>query len=187
VVTGPLIALAIPSVFIGWLTIGPVLFGEFFADSIFVLEEHDVVHELALEFHGSFAFMLHSFVNFVSPALYLAAAGAATAWFLYIKRPELPGVFQTRFAMLHRVLDNKYYFDWFNEQVLARATRAVAGSLSTVGDQTIIDGLAVNGSARLVARVAAVARQIQSGYLYHYAFAMIIGLAILIGWLVGEP
>ncbi len=184
VVTGPLIALAIPSVIIGWLTVGPVLFGDFFADSIFVLEEHDVIHELALEFHGPLAFATHAFVNFTSPALYLAAAGALVAWFFYIHRPELPALVQQRLAVLHRILVNKYYFDWFNEQILARAVRNVAGILSVVGDQFVIDGIAVNGSARLVERASGIIRQLQSGYLYHYAFAMIIGLAIMVGWLV---
>jgi NADH-quinone oxidoreductase subunit L len=186
VVTVPLIALAIPSVFIGWLTVGPVLFGDFFADSIFVLEHQDVVHELAEEFHGPVAFVLHAFVNFTSPAFYLAAAGASVAWFLYIHRPELPAQLQQRLSPLYRLLVNKYYFDWFNEQVLARATRGVAGLLSTVGDQFVIDGIAVNGSARLVARVSGIVRHLQSGYLYHYAFAMIIGLAVMVGWLVSE-
>jgi NADH-quinone oxidoreductase subunit L len=186
VVTVPLIALAIPSVFIGWLTVGPVLFGDFFADSIFVLEHQDVVHELAEEFHGPMAFVLHAFVNLTSPAFYLAAAGALVAWFLYIHRPELPAQLQQRLSPLYRLLVNKYYFDWFNEQVLARATRGVAGLLSTVGDQFVIDGVAVNGSARLVARVSGIVRHMQSGYLYHYAFAMIIGLVVMIGWLVSE-
>ncbi len=186
VVTVPLIALAIPSVFIGWLTVGPVLFGDFFADSIFVLEHQDVVQGLAEEFHGPVAFVLHAFVNFTSPAFYLAAAGASVAWFLYIHRPELPAQLQQRLSPLYRLLVNKYYFDWFNEQVLARATRGVAGLLSTVGDQFVIDGVAVNGSARLVARVSGIVRHLQSGYLYHYAFAMIIGLAVMVGWLVSE-
>jgi NADH-quinone oxidoreductase subunit L len=184
VVTGPLIALAIPSVFIGWFTIGPVLFGGFFADSIFVLENNDVVHELAEEFHGPLAFVLHAFVNFTSPALYLAAAGAFVAWFLYLYRPELPGQIQQRFEPLHRILVNKYYFDWFNEQILARSTRNLGRFLSTVGDQFVIDGLMVNGSTRVVAQISGVVRHLQSGYLYHYAFAMIIGLAVIIGWLV---
>ena len=186
VVTVPLIALAIPSVFIGWFTIGPVLFGSFFSDSIFVLEHQDVIHELAEEFHGPMAFVTHAFTNFTSPALYLAAAGALVAWFLYLHRPELPAQIQQRLAPLHRILVNKYYFDWFNEQVLARAARGIAGTLSSVGDQFVIDGLMVNGSARLVARVSGIVRQVQSGYLYHYAFAMIIGLAAIIGWLVLE-
>ena len=186
VVTVPLIALAIPSALIGWFTVGPVLFGSFFSDSIFVLEHQDVVHELAEEFHGPMTFVLHAFINFTSPALYLAAAGTAVAWYLYIHRPELPAQLQQRLSPLHRLLVNKYYFDWFNEQILARASRRVAGLLSGVGDQLVIDGFVVNGSAQLVARVSGIVRHLQSGYLYHYAFAMIIGLAITVGWLVLE-
>lgn len=186
VVTGPLIALAIPSVFFGWFTIGPVLFGGFFADSIFVLEQHDVVRELAREFHGPQAFVMHAFVNFTSPALYLTAAGTFVAWFLYLFRPELPAQIQVRLGPLHRLLVDKYYFDWFNEQILARLVRRLARVLSTVGDQLIIDGALVNGSAHIVAQIAGTVRRIQSGYLYHYAFAMIIGLAVMIGWLVLE-
>jgi NADH-quinone oxidoreductase subunit L len=186
VVTGPLIALAIPSVFFGWFTIGPVLFGGFFADSIFVLEQHDVIRELAGEFHGPQAFVMHAFVNFTSPALYLTAAGTFVAWFLYLFRPGLPAQIQVRLGPLHRLLVNKYYFDWFNEQILARSVRRLARVLSTVGDQLIIDGALVNGSAHVVAQIAGIVRRIQSGYLYHYAFAMIIGLAVIIGWLVLE-
>jgi len=182
VVTLPLIALAIPSVIFGWLTIGPVLFGDFFADSIFVLSRHDVVGALGAEFHGPLAFVTHAFT--ASPALYLAAAGTAVAWFLYIHRPDLPGQLQQRLAPLHRVLENKYYFDWFNENVIVPAVRRVAGSLWRVGDQILIDGVMVNGSARAVGLISTVVRNVQSGYLYHYAFAMIIGLAVMLGWLV---
>jgi NADH-quinone oxidoreductase subunit L len=182
VVTVPLIALAIPSVFIGWLTIGPLLFGEFFAGSITVLEEHNVLHEIGLEFHGSGQFVLHAFVG--SPALYLAALGVFAAWFLYLARPEIPERIRQRFDWLYRILVNKYYFDWFNEQVLARATRVLGGGLSRIGDQMIIDGAVVNGSARLVAAISGAVRNLQSGYLYHYAFAMVIGLALLAGWMI---
>jgi NADH-quinone oxidoreductase subunit L len=182
VVWVPLVALAIPSVIIGWLTIDPVLFGDFFADSIFVREGQDVVREAALEFHGPAAFVLHAFT--ASPALYLAAAGVGVAWFLYLHRPELPALIEQKFAPVNRILVNKYYFDWFNEQVLARATRGIAGLASRLGDQLIIDGFFVNGSARTVAVLSGVARNLQSGYLYHYAFAMIIGLAVLLGWLI---
>jgi len=182
VVTVPLIALAIPSIIIGWLTVGPVLFGGFFEEAIFVLEGHDVVEELGLEFHGSLAFVTHAFI--ASPALYLAASGVATAWFLYLLRPDLPGQIQEKTGLIYRVLVNKYFFDWFNENVLARATRALAGSLSRYGDQLIIDGMIVNGSARIVALMSNVVRTIQSGYLYHYAFAMVIGLTVLAGWLI---
>ncbi|HZF29985.1 MAG TPA: NADH-quinone oxidoreductase subunit L [Gammaproteobacteria bacterium] len=182
VVTGPLIALTIPSVVIGWLTIGPVLFGDYFRGSIFNLEGQNPLHELGQEFHGPLQFVLHPFTG--SVALYLAAAGALVAWFLYLKRPDLPEQLMQRFAGLHRVLMNKYYFDWFNENVLARAARGLGGFFWKVGDQTLIDGALVNGSARAVGVLAGIARNLQSGFLYHYAFAMIIGLAVLVGWLV---
>ena len=181
VVTVPLILLAVPSVIIGWITIGPVLFGEFFDDSIFVLAQQDVVGLVGEEFHGAAAFIVHAATQ--SVALYLAAAGALVAWFLYIRRPDLPVILQSRLAILHRILDNKYYFDWFNENVVAAATRVLAGSLWRVADDGIIDGVCINGSARGVRYLAGVVRTLQTGYLYHYAFAMIIGLTVFVVWL----
>ena len=181
VVTVPLILLAIPSVVIGWITIGPVLFGGFFDDSIFVLAQQDVVGLVGEEFHGAAAFIVHAATH--SVALYLAAAGALVAWFLYIRRPDLPGILQARLAVLHRVLENKYYFDWFNENVVAAATRMLAGSLWRVADAGVIDGVGINGSARGVRYLAGVVRTLQTGYLYHYAFAMIIGLTAFLVWL----
>ena len=181
VVTAPLIALAVPSVIIGWIAIGPLLFGEFFDDSIFVLAQQDVVGLVGEEFHGAAAFIVHAATH--SVALYLAAAGALVAWFLYIRRPDLPGVLRTRLAVVHRILDNKYYFDWFNENVVAAATRALAGSLWRVADAGVIDGVLINGSARGVRYLAGVVRTLQTGYLYHYAFAMIIGLTVFVVWL----
>jgi NADH-quinone oxidoreductase subunit L len=181
VVTGPLIALAIPSVVIGWLTIGPVLFGGYFDGAIFNLEGQRPLEIVGGEFHGAAAFVQH---GFLSPAVYLAAAGALVAWFLYLKRPEIPGRLLTRFGALHSLLMNKYYFDWVNENIIARATRALGLGLWRVGDETLIDGAAVNGSARVVGMLAVLTRELQSGYLYHYAFAMIVGLAIIVGWLV---
>ena len=182
VVTLPLILLAIPSVFIGWFTIGPILFGGFFGSSIFVLQDPGVVEQLGDEFHGPWAFILHAAT--ASAALYLAAAGGLVAWFFYLKRPDLPERFQERFAWCHRVLENKYYFDWFNEKVIAKGVRSTASSLWRVGDEMLIDGIVVNGTARSIGFFSGVLRTLQSGYLYHYAFAMIIGLAILLGWLV---
>ena len=182
VVTVPLILLAIPSVFIGWFTVGPVLFGAFFDDSLFVLDNPGVVQQLGEVFNGPSGFIVHAATS--SVAIYLAAAGALTAWWLYLKRPDLPRRVQERFALLHRVLDNKYYFDWFNEHVIARSTRSMAGSLWRIGDEVLIDGIVVNGSARAVGFCSSVVRTLQSGYLYHYAFAMIIGLALILGWLV---
>jgi len=184
VVTGPLIALAIPSVIIGWLTIGPVLFGDYFEGAIFNLEGQNPLEIVGEEFHGSAAFVQHGFLG---PAVYLALAGAIVAWFLYLKRPDIPARLLTQFGALHRLLMNKYYFDWFNENVLARGTRALGLGLWKVGDQTLIDGALVNGSARAVGLLAVLTRGLQSGYLYHYAFAMIVGLAALVGWLVYRP
>jgi NADH-quinone oxidoreductase subunit L len=182
VVTLPLIALAIPSVIVGWLTVGPVLFGDWFDGSIFVLAGHDPLRELAEEFHGPLAFVTHSFT--ASAAVYLAAAGAIVAWYLYLKRPDLPARWQQQFSGVYRVLANKYYFDWFNENVLARAGRGLGSLFWKVGDEALIDGAVVNGSAKTVGLVSSVVRNLQSGYLYHYAFAMIVGLALLVGWLV---
>jgi NADH-quinone oxidoreductase subunit L len=185
VVTGPLIALAIPSVIIGWLTIGPALFGGYFEGAIFNLEGQNPVEHVGEEFHGPLQFVLHSFT--AGFAVYLAALGALVAWFLYLKRPDIPARLATQFHGLYNLLVNKYYFDWFNENVIMPAARGLGFGLWKVGDQTLIDGAAVNGSARAVAMLASVTRGLQSGYLYHYAFAMIVGLAALVGWIVFRP
>ena len=180
VVTLPLVALAIPSIAIGWLTVGPVVFGDFFAGSM----AHAPDGPLAIlgeEFHGPAAFVMHALA---SPALYLALGGIAAAWYLYLKRPELPERIATRFAWLHRLLVNKYYFDWFNENVVAAGVRGFGTGLWKRGDETVIDGFLVNGTARAVGALAAAVRHVQSGYLYHYAFAMVIGLSLLLAWLL---
>jgi NADH-quinone oxidoreductase subunit L len=174
--------LAIPSIVVGWPTIAPLLFEGWFGDAIFVLERHDVLAEVGAEFHGAAAFIGHAITH--SLALYLAAAGAFTAWFLYIRRPELPALIAARLAPIHALLVNKYYFDWLNENVLAPLTRGIGNVLWNVGDRVLIDGIVVNGSAKTVAVVAGVVRRIQSGYLYTYAFMMVFGLAVLIGWFV---
>ncbi len=180
VVTLPLIALAIPSITIGWLTVGPVVFGDFFAGAIAHAPDGPIA-VLGEEFYGPAAFVLHAFG---SPAVYLALAGVAAAWYLYIRRPELPDRIAARFSRTYRLLVNKYYFDWFNENVVAVGVRNFGASLWKRGDETVIDGWLVNGSARAVAALSGVVRRVQSGYLYHYAFAMIIGLALLLGWLL---
>jgi NADH-quinone oxidoreductase subunit L len=180
VVTVPLVALAIPSIAIGWLTVGPVVFGDFFAGA--VAHAHDgPIAVIGEEFHGPGAFVLHAFG---SPAVYLALAGVVAAWYLYLRRPELPDRIAARYAWTYRLLVNKYYFDWFNENVLATGVRNFGTSLWKRGDETVIDGWLVNGSARAVAALSAIVRQVQTGYLYHYAFAMIIGLSLLLGWLL---
>jgi NADH-quinone oxidoreductase subunit L len=181
VVTVPLVLLAIPSVIAGWPTIGPLLFGDYFGGAIVVLPEHDVLAHLREEFHGPAAFVLH---GLRSPAVWLAAAGVTAAWFVYLRRPQLAGELRTRAGALYTLLANKYYFDDFNEKVIARATRGIAQALWQGGDVAVIDGAAVNGSARLVGWAAGKLRAVQSGYLYHYAFATIIGLSALLAWLL---
>ena len=177
----PLILLAIPSVLIGWFTIGPVVFGDYFGTAIFTLEQHDVVGELAHEWHGPAAFIAHAFQGL---PVYLAAAGVLTAWLFFLKYPSWADAAQRRLKFFHTILINKYYFDWINEKIIAPLTRGVGWTLWKAGDQLLIDGAAVNGSARTVGWFAGVVRHTQSGYLYHYAFAMIIGLSALLTWLL---
>ena len=182
VVTIPLVLLAIPSIFIGWLTIEPLLFGGFFDQSIFVLKNPGVVEQLGVDFHGPWGFIVHAAT--ASVAIYLAAAGALLAWFLYLRRPDLPQRLQEKFRIFYQILENKYYFDSFNEKIVAKGTRITANSLWRVGDEILIDGLLVNGTARVVQFFSGIMRSVQSGYLYHYAFTMVVGLAIIIGWLI---
>ncbi|HUE47653.1 MAG TPA: proton-conducting transporter membrane subunit, partial [Steroidobacteraceae bacterium] len=182
VVTLPLIALAIPSVLIGALTVGTVLFGDYFGGSIFVLSGNNVVGTLAADFGGPVRFALHGL--FKLPFL-LALAGAATAWACFLWRPTLADAVRRRLSWLYRVLTHKYYFDWFNEQVLAALARLIGVGLWKGGDEALIDGAMVNGSAATVGRTGSLLRRIQSGYLYSYAFWMMIGLAVLLAWFLG--
>jgi NADH-quinone oxidoreductase subunit L len=181
VVTGPLILLAIPSAIIGWFTIEPVLFGGFFGDAIVVLENHDVLAHLGESFHGSAAFIQHAMQG---PAVYLMAGGSLTAWFLYLKRPDLPGKLAEKFSWIYNLLDRKYYFDDLYIKGFAAGGRRIGQFLWHKGDEQIIDGVMVNGTANTVARLAGVLRQLQTGYLYHYAFAMFIGMTLFLGWML---
>jgi NADH-quinone oxidoreductase subunit L len=176
---GPLVALAIPSLVIGFLAIGPVLFGGYFGDAIKVLEANDVVGELGREYVGPVSFALRAFA---SAPVWLALAGVVTAWYLWLQRPEAATMLRERLSFPYRVLTNKYYFDWFNENVIARAARGLGFGLWRGGDEGLIDGAVVNGSAGLVDWVASVTRRVQTGYLYNYAFWMIVGLAAFLGW-----
>jgi NADH-quinone oxidoreductase subunit L len=182
VVWVPLVLLAIPSAVIGWFTIGPVLFGDFFGGSIAVAEQHDVLARIGEGFHGSWEFILHAMQH--SPAVYLAAAGAATAWFFYLKRPDLPAVISKKISGLYMVLDRKYFMDDLYIKGFAAGGRAAGKFLWQKGDELVIDGILVNGTANSVGRLAGILRQLQTGYLYHYAFAMIIGLTVLLAWML---
>jgi NADH-quinone oxidoreductase subunit L len=175
----PLVALAIPSVIIGYLTVEPILFGDYFGSAIKVLKAHDVVAGLKTEWQGPMDFALHSLA---SVPVWLAGLGVLTAWWCVLKRPQVGDVMRERFSGIYRVLVNKYYFDWFNENVLAPMARGLGVALWRGGDQVVIDGALVNGSAEAVGRLAGATRRLQSGFLYSYAFWMIIGLAVALGW-----
>jgi len=169
----PLVLLAIPSVFIGGFTISHVLYGDYFNNVVYVQQAHDVLARLGENYHGPLAMITH---GITSAPFILMAGGIAAAWFLYMKRPELPAKIKSAFSPVYYVLDSKYGFDTFNEKVIAAGTRGLGNIFSKFGDIMIIDGFIVNGSAKSVAWFSGVIRQVQTGYLYHYAFAMILGL-----------
>ena len=182
VVTLPLILLAIPSIIIGYIAIEPMLFGGFFDQSIFIdAKSHPAMEELEGVFHGAFNMVIHSLT---SPVLWLAIAGVATAAFFYLFKPEIPAKIAAIFAPVKKVLDNKYYLDDFNQAVFGRGAQIVGNGFWKIGDQIAIDGFIVNGSAKVVDWFSKIVRHFQSGYLYHYAFAMIIGVVGLIAWIL---
>ncbi len=181
VVTIPLILLAIPSVFIGGAYVGDMVFGDFFTGAITVTSAHNVLG--AIDFHSAWGMMAH---GFLTAPFWLAAGGVFVAWFLYMKSTDLPAkiVALPLVKQIHALLENKYGFDDFNQFVFGGGGRGIGTGLWKVGDVAIIDGLMVNGSARLVGWTSALVRHVQSGYLYHYAFAMILGLLALFGLFV---
>jgi NADH-quinone oxidoreductase subunit L len=180
VITVPLVLLAIPSVVAGFF-IGPLVFGSFFEDSIVVAPGHDVLAEVGEHYHGPFSYMLH---GLLAPPVWLAVAGLLTAWWFYLRRPDWPELVRSRVAWLHAVLQRKYGFDEFNERVFAGGGRSLGQFLWRVGDARLIDGTLVDGTARMVGWLSGQARQAQTGYLYHYAFIMIIGLLLLLSGFV---
>jgi NADH-quinone oxidoreductase subunit L len=179
----PLVMLAIPSVIIGYMTVEPMLFGGFFKDAIYVnAETHPVMEELAHEFHGALAMAMHAVA---SPVFWLALAGVVSSWFLYLKRPDLPERIKATFLPIYTILDNKYYFDKFNEIVFAGGARLLGRGLWKGGDEGVIDGFVVGGSVRAVGLLATTIRLFQSGHIYHYAFTMIFGVCALLSfWLL---
>jgi NADH-quinone oxidoreductase subunit L len=182
VVTVPLILLAIPSVVIGYMTINGMLYGDFLKDAIFVdAEKHHAMKELAAAFHGPVAMAMHA----ISTApFWLALAGVVVAWYMYLVNPAVPAAIGRALRPLVVILENKYYMDWINENILARGARALGTGLWKVGDRTLIDGLVVNGSWKLVGMVSNLTRKLQSGFLYHYALVMILGIFLLMTYFV---
>jgi NADH-quinone oxidoreductase subunit L len=175
----PLVLLAIPSVAIGYLTLGPMLFGGFFKDSIFVdAARHPAMKALAEAWHGADAMALH---GLTTAPFWLALAGVVVAWWFYLKQPAIPAALKRRFGFVYRILENKYYMDWFNENVIAPLARGIGRGLWRGGDVALIDGL-VNGSARLAGAVGGAVRLVQTGHLYWYALVMIVGLVGFLTW-----
>jgi NADH-quinone oxidoreductase subunit L len=174
----PLVLLAIPSVLIGFLTVEPMLYGNYFRDAIYISSEHyEALAEMREEFHGAVEMALHSFL---STPFILALAGVCCAWLFYMKRPDIPAAIKKRFNLIYTLLDKKYYFDIFNDWFFAGGARGSSRFLWKFGDVKLIDGMMVNGTAKLVGAFSGVLRRLQSGYIYHYAFSMIIGVFVLL-------
>jgi len=182
VVTVPLVLLAIPSVVVGFMFIQPMLFGDFFKDVIFVdAAKHPAMAKLGEIFHGPVAMALH---GLQTAPFWLALAGVALSYYMYMINPALPAGIKARVQPLYRLLENKYYLDWINENILAKGARALGVGLWKVGDQAIIDGGVVNGSWKLVGAISGVVRWVQSGFIFHYALVMILGVFALMTWFV---
>ena len=181
VVTIPLLLLAIPSAIIGWYTVSPVLFEGYFGDAIFVDHSRDVLAQMGEAWHGGLGLLQHSYQT---PVLYLALGGLITAWFLYLRRPDIPEMIKDKLSGIYTLLDQKYYFDDLWIRGFAGGGRRIGTLFSEKGDAFLIDGIMVNGTANSVVRLAGVLRRLQTGYLYTYAFSMILGLTMLLGWLL---
>ena len=181
VVTLPLVLLAVPSVVIGFLTVQPMLFGEFFKDVIFVDARHGAMAGLEGIFHGPLAMAVHALQT---APFWLALAGVVTAYYMYMINPALPAAIKKSMRPIYSLLENKYYMDWFNENVLARFARILGAGLWKVGDQALIDGAVVNGSWKCVGWIAGILRWIQSGYIFHYALIMLLGVFGLMTYFV---
>jgi NADH-quinone oxidoreductase subunit L len=182
VVTLPLVLLAIPSVVIGFFAIEPLLFGEFFNGVIQVdAQRHGAMAELEEMFHGPWQMAVHAFTTL---PFWLAAAGVLSSYLMYMVFPAVPAGIKRTFMPVYALLENKYYLDWINENIIARGARALGVGLWKVGDQAIIDGAVVNGSWKLVGWVSGAVRKGQTGYLYHYALVMILGVFALLTYFV---
>lgn len=179
VVTVPLILLAIPSVIAGAIFVEPMLFGDFFKGAIYVKPEHDVLAKVGETFHGVGGFILHGMTQL---PFILAMAGLISAGYFYLKRPDIPAMIKDKMSLIYNILDNKYGFDDFYGSFFAGGARRLGGALWNIGDVKLIDGIMVNGTAKGIGWISGIIRNAQTGYLYHYAFVMIIGLLAMISW-----
>ena len=178
VVTIPLIALAIPSVLAGYL-IDPIVVGDFFSSAVYVADSHGAIEEITHGYHGIWGFIMHSVM---APPFWLAMAGLVSAWYIYMKNQSIATWSYDKFRWIHTLLDNKYFVDDFNQKVFAGGAIGLGKTLWALGDRIVIDGLIVNGSARIIGFFSGVIRHIQTGYMYHYAFSMILGLLAILSW-----
>jgi NADH-quinone oxidoreductase subunit L len=182
VVTVPLILLAIPSVVIGFMTVQPMLFGEFFKDAIGVdAAKHPAMVQLAGLFHGSVQYAAHAFVTL---PFWLAVAGVALSYYMYMVNPALPAAIKARVMPIYTLLENKYYMDWFNENVLARGARMLGTAFWKGGDQGVIETGFVNSTWKLVGWISGLVRRLQTGYIYHYALVMLLGVFAMLSYFV---
>ncbi|KTC91717.1 NADH-quinone oxidoreductase subunit L [Fluoribacter dumoffii] len=179
----PLVILAIPSIILGYILYMPMLFDNptVLGSSLFILPQHNVLGELAHEITSPFESMLHSVFSLT---FWITVAGIAIAWICYIAVPSIPGYLARRFSLIYKILLNRYGFDAFNNLVFIKGSKGIGNVFYSVGDQTLIDGMVVNGSSRLVRWLSAKGRMIQSGYLYHYATVMVLGLLGFLCWLI---
>jgi NADH-quinone oxidoreductase subunit L len=178
VVTVPLLLLAIPSVVIGFMTIQPMLFGEFFKDAIVVnAAKHPAMAELAKHFHGAVQYAGHAVYTL---PFWLAVMGVVTAYVFYMIKPSIPAAIKARCMPIYTLLENKYYMDWINENILARAARGLGTAFWKGGDQGVIEGGMVNGSWKLVGAISSIVRRVQTGFIYHYALVMLLGVFALL-------
>jgi len=181
VVIVPLVLLAIPSAIIGWYTVSPLLFEGYFGDAIFVDQSRDALAHMGEAWRGGLGLLQHAYQT---PVLYLSLGGLVTAWFLYLRRPDIPEKIKDKMSGIHKLLERKYFFDDVWIRGFAGGGRRIGALFSEKGDAFLIDGVMVNGTANSVVRLAGILRRLQTGYLYTYAFAMILGLTMLLGWLI---
>ena len=179
----PLVLLAIPSVILGYILYMPMLFNQpsLLSSSLFILPEHNVLAELAHEVTSPLSTALHSVSSLT---FWLTVAGAVISWVCYIAVPSIPGVLARYLSIIYSILLNKYGFDRFNDLVFVKGAKLMGCMFYKVGDQKMIDGLIVNGSGKLVQWFSSKGRTVQSGYLYHYATVMVLGLFGFLCWLI---
>jgi len=181
VVTVPLILLAIPSAILGYFGISEIVHGDWFKGVIAVTKEHDTLSALTERFHGPFAMAIHGLSTL---PLLLAAVGVALAYYLYVINPALPAKLRQKFSFIVKILEEKYYFDRFNDFFFAGGARKLGEVFFKAGDRAIIDGVMVNGTAKGIGALSGVMRRLQTGYIYHYAFVMVAGVLGFLTWLL---